>query len=83
MDHLHDLTEAIGNKTVLLIAGREGDERLAAIDERCSQLAGMLELARRIPAGAGLVGFLEAHREGLRRDGERLMGRLLREEGRS
>lgn len=69
--------------TPLLIADREGDERLAAIDERCSQLAGMLELARRLSAGERLVGFLEAHREGLRRDGERLMWRLLREEGRS
>ena len=57
---------AIINHTALQFAGLSGEERRCALATRLSEVSGMLELARRLPASAGLAAALEAHRRRLR-----------------
>ncbi len=66
MHCLDDIREAITNKSALWLASRPGAARHAALERRCCEIGGMLELARRLEDHR-LVRFLEAHKDALRR----------------
>ena len=68
---INGVLEAIGNHTALKLAGTSGDARLRAYDERRSEIAGMLELTRRLPEYAAIAAYLDAHRAWLTAQGER------------
>jgi len=69
-----DLQQAILNHTVLHLAGLAGAERREAAGARSQQLAGMIELARRLAVPESLHAFLEQHRDHLRRELDRIDG---------
>ena len=63
---LIDIQQAILNHTTLQCAGySDPKEYSKAVNDRILQIAGMLELARRVPVDAELITFLEIHRDNL------------------
>ena len=62
--------EAIGNHTVLKLAGLPEEERATACRLRFHQLVGMIEVVRYLPEYQGWVEPLERHRDWLYRQFE-------------
>ena len=63
---IYEIQQAIINHSTLQCAGySDPKEYSKAVNDRILQLAGMLELARRVPVDAELITFLEIHRDNL------------------
>lgn len=61
-----DIKHAIYNKTILMIAGLDGEARYEALNERRREIAGMIELAQHLGLTPALRRFLERERDYLR-----------------
>jgi hypothetical protein len=68
ISNVDEIVEAIQNHSALKLAGIRFPERLRELEDRCQQLGGMIELARRLKVNRELLRFLEAHRGALRRE---------------
>lgn len=68
LPNVDEVILAIENHSALKLAGIRFPERLRALENRCEQLGGMIELVRRIKLDRRLERALEAHRAALRRE---------------